>query len=77
VTRSRPGRSTKDQLRERVTKIRAWLTILTWRYRADIISCSLSLIDLTPNLSCAINDMVVRTTRQEKTLPIEEIDAKG
>jgi hypothetical protein len=23
------------------------------------------------------NDMAVRTTRQEKTLPIEEIDAKG
>ncbi|MFS7991647.1 hypothetical protein Hanom_Chr12g01073111 [Helianthus anomalus] len=48
----KPGRSTNDQLRERVTKMRAWLTILTCRYKAAIISVSLVLKDFTPNLSC-------------------------
>ena len=47
-----PGRSMKDQLRDRVTNIRAWLTILTCRYSAAIISSRLPLIDFTPNFSC-------------------------
>jgi hypothetical protein len=34
-TSKNPGRSTNDQLRDRVTKIRAWLIVLTWRYTAD------------------------------------------
>lgn len=52
LTKSIPGRSKNDQLRDRVTKMRAWLTILTCRYKAAIISSGLFLIDLTPNLSC-------------------------
>ena len=52
ATRRRPGRSKYDKLRERVTKIRAWLTMLTCRYTAAVSSCSLFLIDRTPNLSC-------------------------
>lgn len=46
-----PGRSRKDQLRDLVTKMRAWLTILTCRYKAAISSSGLSLMDRTPNLS--------------------------
>lgn len=49
---SSPGRSKKDQLRDRVTKMRAWLTILTCRYKAAINSSGLSLMDLTLNFSC-------------------------
>lgn len=54
LTNNNPGRSKNDQLRDRVTNIRAWLTILTCKYRAAIISTSLFLIDLTPNLSYII-----------------------
>lgn len=50
-SRRKPGRSTKDQLRDRVTKMSAWLMMLTWRYSAAISSLSFSLIDLTPNAS--------------------------
>lgn len=52
LTNRRPGRSTKHQLRDLVTKIRAWLTMLTCRYNAAIISSSLCLNDRTLNLSC-------------------------
>ena len=51
----KPGRSTKHQLRDRVTKMRAWLMMLTCRYRADIISPLLPLIDLTWNVFCSRN----------------------
>lgn len=54
VKSRKPGRSMNDQLRDLVTKIRAWLTILTCKYRAAIISSSLFLIFLTPNLSCIL-----------------------
>ena len=52
IIRSAPGRSTNDQLLDLVTKMSAWLMILTWRYTAPISSSLLSLIDFTPNLSC-------------------------
>lgn len=35
ATRRRPGLSLKDHPLERVTKMRAWLMVLTWRYTAD------------------------------------------
>lgn len=54
LTSRSPGRSTKDQLRDRVTKMRAWLMMLTWRYTAAVSSSTLFLIDLTPNTSCRI-----------------------
>lgn len=57
ISKSHPGRSRKDQPLERVTKIRAWLTILTCKYKADIISCSLPLKSLTWNV-------LYRKTRQ-------------
>lgn len=31
----RPGLSVKDQPLDRVTNIRAWLMVLTWRYTAE------------------------------------------
>lgn len=34
-TNRKPGRSTNDQLRDLVTKMRAWLMMLTWRYTAE------------------------------------------
>ena len=34
-TNRKPGRSTNDQLRDLVTKMRAWLIVLTWRYTAE------------------------------------------
>ena len=50
ISKSHPGRSRKDQPLDLVTKIRAWLTILTCKYKADIISCSLPLKSLTWNV---------------------------
>ena len=48
----KPGRSVKHQLRDRVTKMRAWLMMLTCRYRADIISSVLPRRDLTWKVFC-------------------------
>ena len=47
-----PGRSTNDQLLDLVTKISAWLMMLTWRYKAAISSSSFPCMDLTPNVFC-------------------------
>jgi hypothetical protein len=35
ATSNKPGRSINDQLRDRVTNMRAWLIVLTCRYIAD------------------------------------------
>jgi hypothetical protein len=56
----KPGRSVKHQLRDRVTKMRAWLMMLTCRYRADIISSVLPRRDLTWKVFC------IATHTQEK-----------
>lgn len=56
----KPGRSAYDQLRDLVTKISAWLMILTWRYIADVSSCGLPLIDLTPNFAYTRNKLMIR-----------------
>jgi hypothetical protein len=58
---------------------------MTWRYRAHDTHLEvqgghhlmLAVPDRPHTEFVLRNDMVVRTTRQEKTLPIEEIDAKG
>jgi hypothetical protein len=50
--RRKPGRSVKHRPRERVTKMSAWLMMLTCRYSADIISSRLPCSDLTPNVFC-------------------------
>lgn len=49
----RPGRSVNDQLLDLVTKIKAWLMILTCRYTAAVSSLGLPRSDLTPNVRCA------------------------
>lgn len=50
-TRRSPGRSMYDQLRDLVTKISAWLIMLTCRYNAAINSSGLSFKDFTLNFS--------------------------
>jgi len=50
--RRRPGISAKHQPRERVTKMSAWLMMLTCRYSADIISSRLPCSGRTPNVFC-------------------------
>lgn len=79
----RPGRSRKDQLLDRVTKMSAWLTMLTWRYTAAVSSCGLSLMDLTPNFSCKRKQDILnlhyiieakRKLKQLKTVGLQCID---
>ena len=72
ITKSIPGRSTKDQLRERVTNIRAWLTILTCKYKADIISSWVRC--LTPNFSCKNSQGGVICLIQEKELNLFQLN---
>lgn len=61
-TKSRPGRSINDQLRDLVTKMSAWLTVLTWRYTAAVSSPPLPLIECTPNLSWTTEIYEYRST---------------
>jgi hypothetical protein len=60
-TNKNPGRSINDQLRDRVTKMRAWLMVLTWRYTAEASFWKSSWAVFsrlsTPNTLCRLETM--------------------
>jgi len=66
-TSRRPGRSRNDQLRERVTNIKAWLMVLTWRYTADA-NCSLSGLAIFSSVMlkwCWLKSLTLKCSCQE------------
>lgn len=60
ATSKNPGRSQKDQVRDRVTNIRAWLMVLTCRYTAEASflksSASFCWRLETPNVRCVLHN---------------------